>query len=101
MNKKILIGIVIFVSIIVIALYLFNSSNGVPKTELEKKAYELWGAEYCTTNHGMEMGGCALTDFKCTLCGITVTNSTTNVPKLCDKCAILTGRCNRCGKLLK
>jgi len=91
MKKVILVGIVVIIILIMlisgITLYRIN------------KAHELFGDDYCKEEHYMEVGGCALTDFKCMICGIILTNSNTNVPALCGICATLTGRCNKCGKL--
>ena len=63
------------------------------------KGYKIYGNDYCNTAHHFEVGGDAFTDWTCNLCGKTATNPDTNVPEICDICSILTGRCNKCGKL--
>lgn len=66
-----------------------------------QKGYQLFGKDYCTTDHSLEAAGDALTEWKCQLCGRSAINSDTNVPQLCDDCARITGRCHQCGKLKK
>lgn len=101
MKKISLIIIGIIIIVIIAALNIFNSSNGKPKSELDQKGYNIFGYDYCDTDHSMEIGGDALTDWKCKLCGKKATNPDTNVPEICSDCARITGRCNKCGKLEK
>ncbi|MBQ2836178.1 MAG: hypothetical protein IJE68_05030 [Clostridia bacterium] len=99
--KKIILIIVAFIIGIVILVNMLNTSNGVSKVELEQKGYSLLGYDYCTTDHSMEVGGDAFTEWKCELCGIVANNPDTNTPELCGNCARITGRCHHCGKLEK
>lgn len=95
----IIIAIIIVVGIIVLANTL-GTSNGVQKTEIEQKAYEIFGDDYCTIDHSLVgFGGEALTEWECKLCGRTATNSDTDTPVICSNCARITGRCMYCGKL--
>lgn len=101
-TKFIIIGIFIAIVIaIVILTNMLNTSNGVPGAKLEQKGYEIFGKDYCQTDHSMEFGGDALTSWTCKLCGANAVNSDTNVPEICANCARITGRCMYCGKLKK
>lgn len=64
------------------------------------KGYRIYGNDYCIINHYLEIGGDAFIYWTCKLCGKTATNSDTNVPEICNICSALTGRCNKCGKLV-
>lgn len=78
-----------------------SASKEIDETtiELKQKGETIFGKDYCTTDHSLEMAGSALTEWECELCGTSAINSDTNTPKLCENCAIETGRCNQCGKL--
>lgn len=65
------------------------------------KGNVVFGRDYCDTDHFLEFGGDAFTDWECAICGKNGTNPDTNVPKLCTKCYLLTNRCHECGKLNK
>ncbi len=65
------------------------------------KANILFGAEICTGTGGGGPAGDAFTPWKCKLCGNEGMHENTAVPKLCDRCAFITGRCTRCGGLKK
>ena len=71
------------------------------KQEKEQKGNDIFGKNYCTTNHSIEVGGDAITEWSCKLCGTNAINFDTNVPKLCINCSRVTNRCNQCGKLKK
>lgn len=86
---------VIFISILVIALLLVISFVVLRIV----KGYKIYGNEYCNTNYYLECGGDAITEWTCKLCGESAINSDINVPEICNKCSILTKRCNQCGKL--
>lgn len=89
--KFIIITIFAIVVLLIIAFINLRISNG----------YKIFGNNYCNTNHYLEGGGDAFTDWECKLCGKNATNPDTNVPEICNMCSILTGRCNKCGKLEK
>lgn len=71
------------------------------KEEKVQKGYQIFGTDYCVTNHSLEVGGEAITEWKCKLCGTTGINPDTNVPELCVNCSRVTKRCRQCGKLEK
>lgn len=105
MGKQVKIVVSLIVIAILIALGTFivknvNSNNKKePNAELKQKANEIFGTDYCTTDHTLEIGGDAFTTWECKLCGELATNPNTNVPEICSKCAIKTKRCMECGKL--
>ena len=97
--KKKLIVLILIIIIGVILFILNNSSNS--NEELIQKGYEIFGDNYCTTDHSKEFGGDAFTDWECSLCEKKATNPDTNTPVLCNSCANITERCSKCGKLLE
>lgn len=105
MKKRTIWMIGIILAIFIIAglgiVYFLYTSNGVFGTELQKRGNAIFGKETCTTNHYLESGGDAFTDWTCALCGKEGTNPDTNVPKICSTCARITGRCMQCGNLEK
>lgn len=106
MKKKVLLIVLLIVAIIVIGIIAFlyiylNTSNGISKSKLEEKGYQVFGYDYCTTDHSFEGGGDAFTEWQCKICGKTAMNPDTNVPVICNNCARITNRCNKCGKLEK
>lgn len=104
MNKKVIICIGVILTIIFAGflIYLFGKSDKSKlNTKIEQQAYDLFGKYYCTVDHSFEIARDALTKWKCKLCGVSSINPDTNVPKMCEKCANLTGRCYKCGKLKK
>lgn len=76
-----------------------DNKNNLSESQLKQKASEIFGNDYCETDHSLEVGGDAITDWVCKICGKMSSNSTTNVPEICDECARTTERCNKCGKL--
>ena len=84
--------IIIFIIVVFLIIAFMN---------LRIKGYKSYGNDYCNTNHTLECGGDALTDWSCRLCGKRVTNPDTNVPEICNMCSYITGRCNKCGRLEK
>lgn len=107
MNKRVVIGIIIGIIVVGIFVGTIIYLSGKPKnqldigTEAKQKGYNLFGKDYCITDHSLEAAGDALTEWKCQLCGRSAINPDTNVPQLCDDCARITGRCHQCGKLKK
>lgn len=107
MNKKVIIciciGIIVVGIFARIIIYLSEKSKNELdiESEIEQKGYNLFGKDYCTTDHSLEVGGDALTEWNCQICGISAINSNTNIPKLCENCARATMRCYQCGKLKK
>lgn len=95
-----IIGVIILATILILMKW-NNTFKGLSKNELEQKGYKNFGYDYCTTDHSMECGGDAFTDWTCKICATVATNPDTNVPELCNNCAKITGRCNYCGKLKK
>lgn len=107
MNKKVIIciciGIIVVGLFVGIIIHLFDKNRNEPniESEIKQKGYNLFKKDYCTTDHSLEIAGDALTEWKCQLCGTSAINSDTNIPKLCENCAKITGRCYQCGKLKK
>ncbi len=100
--KKLVLGVIIFIVVgIIVLLYFSNTSNGIPKSIIEEMGFDLFGDDYCTTNHYLEIGGSALTKCQCSLCKKVSINPSTNIPALCENCAKITKRCSECGKLEK
>lgn len=104
MKKKVLIIVLVIALIVIVGiisfLYMyFNTSNGISKSELIQKGYEVFGSDYCTGNHDVNGAGDAFTDWECKICGKKNTNPDTNVPEICFDCARITNRCYECGKL--
>lgn len=95
MSKKIKIVILIVCVIIIGAIIFIKFPT---KAKIEQEAYEIYGNDYCT-GHSGEIAGCALTDYKCTLCRRKATSPTTRIHEICDWCAERTGRCGLCGCL--
>jgi len=83
--------ILVIVIFLIITFMNLRISNG----------YEKFGNNYCNTNHEVEGGGDAFTEWECKLCGKSATNPDTNVPEICNMCSYITGRCNNCGKIEK
>ncbi len=63
------------------------------------KANILFGANICTCTGTGGPAGDAITPWKCNLCGNEGMHANTAVSKLCDRCALITGRCARCGHI--
>ena len=97
-KKSITIISIIIVAIIalIIGVNLLTSNNG----NFEQKANEIFGRIYCDGNH-LTIAGDVLTPWTCKLCGHSDINPNTDVPVICNTCANLTGRCQKCGKLEK
>ena len=94
MRKNVTIILVIFM-IIAISLIIMQK-NRREKFDLEQQGYCI-GEEA----HFGEVGGSAMTHWRCQICGKADLNSTTNVPTLCFECAQKTNRCQQCGKKLE
>ena len=88
--------IIVAIIALIIGVKLLTSNN----SSFEQKANEIFGSIYCDENH-WTMAGDALTSWTCKLCGLSDINPDTDVPVICNTCANLTGRCQKCGKLEK
>ena len=102
-NEKIKKKSITIISIIIVAIItliigakLLTSNN----SSFEQKANEIFGSTYCDGNH-WTIAGDALTPWTCKLCGHSDINPDTDVPVICNTCANLTSRCQKCGKLKK
>jgi len=90
--------LIILIAIVLIIITLINIFNK-PITELQQKGFDIFGYDYCMTNHYLEGAGDAFTIWKCKLCGYSDMHPDTNIPEICYDCAENTNRCNECGKL--
>ncbi len=108
-NRKIIIIVLLIVVLISIIVILGYNKSRAEKIRIGK---EKFGNEKCTITssnynsiHGDSehpiIGGCAITEWTCAICGKKDESSTTITPKLCEDCAKITNRCGICGKLLK
>ena len=61
--------------------------------------YKVLGHEYCKGHSIHQTAGDAFTAWTCKICGYSDVNPDTAVPTICTKCAIITGRCQKCGKI--
>lgn len=104
-NKKILLLLLLIISIIIIIIAFFIIRNNNINTDDSKikKGYEIFGSDYCN-GHGQDP---IIVDgwpsySTCKICGIEKHN---DVPHsdftICTECAKITGRCSKCGKILK
>lgn len=103
-NKKRVIIAIVIATLIVLCIILTRTSM-----YKIKKANNIYGEEYCTKDENSlslfedkehsTLGGDALTPYKCEICGKIQVNGNTAVPKICEKCAMITNRCQECGKL--
>ena len=80
-----------------IVLMLINN-NMEQQTKINKGIKE-FGTDYCQGHSRLDPVGYAFTNWKCEICGYASRESNTNVPEICSKCAALTGRCQKCGKV--
>ncbi len=96
MNKKRWIVLIIILVVILIIGVIFLTKI----VNLRQKANRILGKDYCTGNHYITAGD-ALTPWTCELCGYSDINPDTDEPVICNKCANLTKRCMKCGKLEK
>jgi len=106
MNKKSKRLLLVLISVVVIGTIVgITNSDGFKI----RKGNIIFGEESCKCRRydpndpfsSLPIGGTAMTDWKCKICGHKDTNGTTNVPKLCYKCSETTKRCSECGKLEK
>lgn len=103
-NKKILFIILICVFIIVVSIFFLIRKNNT-NNAIIKKGYELFGNEYCNCNRNKNT--VIIVDgwpsySTCKICGITKHNDAAYSDfTICNECAKITGRCSKCGKLLK
>ena len=88
--------ILIFVLIIILLMLINN--NMEQQTKINKGIKE-FGTNYCQGHSRLDPVGYAFTDWECEICGYTDRESNTGVPEICGKCAVITGRCQKCGKL--
>ena len=122
MNSKKVISYLIIICLILVVL-VFLAIIIISSIGLNKKlsanhkiniGYEIFGNDYCeehdsskyesnVTDVGTNITpvGAAYTKWKCKICGHEDMFNNTGVPVLCAECAEITGRCSRCGKLIK
>jgi hypothetical protein len=107
-NKRILFIILIVAFIVAISIFFilrkYNDNNIVIEKEnniVIEKGYELFGNEHCSGHWSTIVDGWPSYS-TCKICGITKHN---DVPHsdfiICPECSKITGRCTKCGKLLK
>lgn len=106
MNKKSKKLLLVLILVVVIGTIVgIKNSDGYKI----RKGNTIFGEQSCECRRydpndpfsSLSIGGTAMTDWKCKICGYKDTNGTTNVPKLCYKCCQITNRCSECGKLKK
>ena len=98
-KKYIVLTIVIAIIILFIVLFMFlmNSKN---EEMIKLKGYLFFGISYCDKSDFSDSILMFMTDYKCKLCG-TEGISSGYTPSLCFNCSKITGRCEKCGKLIK
>ena len=97
MKKKLIIGVIIVVTVVLITsifLIVRNSDNYI-----KQKADKIFGRNYCFDYNSVVIAGDAMTPYKCKLCNKEYVHTTTATPEICSSCATITGRCMTCGKL--
>ena len=99
-NKRILFIIIIVAFIVAISIFFILRKNNDNNIVIEK-GYELFGNEHCSGHRPIIVDGWPSYS-TCKICGITKHN---DVPHsdfiICPECSKITGRCTKCGKLLK
>lgn len=96
--KKYLIIVMISCLFILVILMLINNSMQ-QQTKINKGIKE-FGTD-CCQGHGFGFAGDAFTAWKCEICGYEGTRPDTDVPEICSECAEITGRCQKCGKIIQ
>ena len=110
-NNKKLRSVIIILILLIILIWIVYDFTPIAKVHLANKIY---GTSKCTKYNSEKLansfelmgdkdhstiGGTSITPWKCSLCYRKGKSGTTITPKLCNLCAILTNRCNQCGKL--
>lgn len=92
--------IIVMISCLFIFVLLMLINNMLQQTKINKGIKE-FGTEYCQGHirSHLEFVGQAFTSWKCEICGYEGRESNTDVPEICSKCAIITERCQKCGKV--
>ena len=101
-NKRILFIVLIVAFIVAISIFFILRKNNTNNIIIEK-GYELFGNKYCD---GHASGGITVDGWPsystCRICGITKHNDAPHSDfTICSECSKITGRCTKCGKLLK
>ena len=98
-NKRILFIILIVAFIVAISIFFILRKNNDNNIVIEK-GYELFGNEHCS---GHEPTIYPSTMYStCKICGSTKHNDVQYSDFIiCPECSKITGRCTKCGKLLK
>ena len=103
-NKKLYIKITIIILILILiiigTLLLINIIIKNSNRRKIEKGYQIFGYEYCNGHYLSEPFGHAFTEWSCKICGYHAVHSNTATPTICSKCAQITSRCSRCGKLV-
>lgn len=96
MKKKKYLIIVMSICLFILVIFMLNN-----KQIKINKGIQEFGTDYCQGHNssGLLPAGSALTPWVCEICGYEEINSNTNVPEICGKCAEITGRCQKCGKI--
>lgn len=97
-NKKIILIIAIIICIII--LIWLNMDKLMPNELRIRRGYKIFGNDYCN-GHSKEYAVAALAPWRCEICGYKDVHSNGAYPRICSKCASVTGRCMKCGKLEK
>ena len=98
-NKSIL-AILVIIIVIGIIMTIFFITKNTNNNNIHEKGYKLYGSEYCA-GHANEVGLTVMTNYVCHLCGDCKKAGSSPAPVICLECSKETGRCTRCGKLLK
>lgn len=96
MKKKVVIGIIIGIIILLVGVYLFVPINDEQK--IIAKANWRYGTDKKCEGHFGEVSSPALSKQKCPLCNNYYTNNWIG-GGLCLSCSDITNRCRECGKL--
>lgn len=98
MNKRVMFLILSMIIIVTMAYFLGKNWKD---TEIIKKGYELFGDDYCLGHNTLELAGDAFGGWDCALCGRNTWDAQMPGYVLCYSCEKVTGRCHKCGKLLR
>ena len=103
-NKRILFIILIVAFIVAISIFFIlrkNNDNNNDNNIVIEKGYELFGKEHCSGHKPPIVDGWPSYS-TCKICGITKRNHAAHSDFIiCPECSKITGRCAKCGKLLK
>ena len=102
MKKKIILLLLSILSIafIIITIFIIRNNKNTDDYKINK-GYKIFGSSYCDGHNPFKFAGQALTGWTCKICGYEGVHSNTATPTICSECAEITGRCSKCGKLLK